>query len=71
MAKTKVFELAREQNITVKTLLDMMKRIGINAKSHMSALDEETVGKLKQITFPILYFCRKEVNLMKQRAPQL
>ena len=51
MAKMKVYELARDLNVTVKALLDMMKRIGINAKSHMSALDDESVHKFKQSLF--------------------
>jgi len=48
LAKKRVYELARDLNVTNKILLDKMKRTEINVKSHMSALDDETVNKLKQ-----------------------
>lgn len=43
----KVHELAKELNITSKELLDRLKALGIEAKSHMSVLNDTDVNKVK------------------------
>jgi translation initiation factor IF-2 len=40
MSNVKVHELAKELNMTSKELLDRLKSMGIEAKSHMSVLTE-------------------------------
>ena len=48
MAKTRVYELARDLNLTNKILLSKLSDLGISVKSHISSLDDESVCKLKQ-----------------------
>ncbi len=47
MSKIRVHELAKELNISSKTVLTKLKEYGIVATSHMSTIDEESVSKLK------------------------
>ncbi len=47
MAKIRVYELARDLNMTNQALLDKIKSLNIYVKSHVSSLDEETVAKIK------------------------
>ena len=47
MGKMKLYELAKELNLTSKELLDKAKMIGIDAKSHLSGLEDEDVKKLR------------------------
>ena len=51
MAKTRVYELARDLNLTNKILLTKLNDLDISVKSHMSALDDEAVAKIKQQLF--------------------
>lgn len=47
MAKIRVYELARDLNMTNQALLDKIRNMDIYVKSHVSSLDEETVIKIK------------------------
>jgi translation initiation factor IF-2 len=48
MAKTtRVYELARDLNVTNKDLLEKLKEMDIPVGSHMSSLDEEAVASIK------------------------
>lgn len=47
MAKIRVYELARDLNMTNKVLLDKMESMQIVVKSHMSSIDQETVDRIK------------------------
>ena len=51
MAKTRVYELARDLNMTNQVLLSKLSDLDISVKSHMSALDDETVTKIRQHAF--------------------
>ncbi len=51
MAKIRVYELARDLNMTNKVLIDQMSQIGIAVKSHMSSLDEDTIAQVKGALF--------------------
>lgn len=48
MAKIRIYELARDLNMTNKTLLEKIQDMDIDAKSHMSALDDETADSIKK-----------------------
>lgn len=48
MAKVRVYELAKDLNITNNQLLEKLKELKIDAKSHMSALDNSDVAAVKQ-----------------------
>ena len=51
MAKVRVYELARELNMTNKVLIDKMSQMGIAVKSHMSSLEDEAVAEVKGALF--------------------
>ncbi|MDQ1269231.1 MAG: translation initiation factor, partial [Thermodesulfobacteriota bacterium] len=48
MAKVRVYELAKDLNMTNKQLLEKLKELKIDAKSHMSALGSSDVAAVKQ-----------------------
>ena len=48
MGKMKLYELAKELNLTSKELLDRAKKLGIEAKSHLSGLEEKDIEKLRK-----------------------
>jgi len=47
MAKIRVYELARELNMTNKVLIEKLNELDFSVKSHMSSLDEDTVDEIK------------------------
>lgn len=49
MASVKVFELARELNLTTKTILNICKDLNYPVKGHMSKLDKRIEYKIKKI----------------------
>jgi translation initiation factor IF-2 len=51
MAKTRVYELARDLNLTNQILLSRLDELDISVKSHMSSLDDEAVAKVKNVIF--------------------
>ena len=51
MAKTRVYELARDLNLTNKILLNKLNDLDISVKSHMSALEDDVVASIKQQLF--------------------
>ena len=48
MAKIRVYELAKDLNMTNKALLDRIKEMKIKVKSHMSSLEKSDAGKIKK-----------------------
>jgi translation initiation factor IF-2 len=62
MAKTRVYELARDLNLTNKILLSKLIDLDISVKSHMSALDEDAVAMIKQQLFG-----KKELSVEETR----
>jgi len=51
MAKIRVYELAKQLNMTNKVLIEKLKEMNISVKSHMSVVDEETVAVVKKALF--------------------
>ena len=47
MANMRVYELARDLNLTNKILLERLGEMDIAVKSHMSSLDEDTIARIK------------------------
>ncbi len=47
MAKIRIYELARDLNVTNKVLLEKIRNMDIDVKSHMSSLDDEAVTRIK------------------------
>ena len=48
MAKIRIYELARDLNMTNKMLLEKIRDMDIDAKSHMSSLDDDTLARIKK-----------------------
>ena len=48
MAKIRIYELAQRLGLANKDLLKQLRDKGIEAKSHMSVIDEDTVGKFEE-----------------------
>lgn len=44
MAGVRVYELARDLGISSRNLIEELRNQGIEVKSHMSTMDEETAG---------------------------
>ena len=51
MARLRVYELARDLNMTNKVLLEKLGDLDISVKSHMSALDDDIIDKIKSSFF--------------------
>ena len=51
MAKTRVYELARDLNLTNQILLNKLDELDISVKSHMSSLDDEAVAKVRTVIY--------------------
>ncbi len=51
MAKVRVYELAKEFNMTNKALLTKLEEIGVEVKSHMSSLEDDQVNYIKKKLF--------------------
>ena len=47
MGKMKLYELAKEMDVSSKDLLEQSKEMGINIKSHLSVISDEDVKNLK------------------------
>ncbi|PID73950.1 MAG: translation initiation factor IF-2 [Desulfobacterales bacterium] len=47
MAKIRVYELARQLNLTNKGLLDKMKELNITVSSHMSSLEDDAIAAIR------------------------
>ena len=51
MAKIRVYELAKDLNMTNKALLNKMREMKIEVKSHMSSLKDSDIAKIKKDFF--------------------
>ena len=47
MSKVKIYEIAKELNMDSKELVEEAKKLGIEAKSHLSSIEEADAKKLK------------------------
>ncbi|MGD9022695.1 MAG: translation initiation factor IF-2, partial [Deltaproteobacteria bacterium] len=51
MAKIRIYELAKQLNMTNKVLIEKLKEMNIAVKSHMSVIDEEGIAEIKEHIF--------------------
>ena len=51
MAKIRIYELARDLNMSNKLLIDKMNEMGFSVSSHMGSLDDETVAMVRNKLF--------------------
>ena len=47
MSKIRIYELAKELNVSSKVMIEKLKQYGVEVQSHMSALDTETASRLR------------------------
>jgi translation initiation factor IF-2 len=47
MAKIRIYELARDLNMTNKMLLEKIRDMDVDVKSHMSSIDDETEARIR------------------------
>ncbi len=73
MAKIRVYELAKKLNMTNKVLLTKLRAMNIEAKSHMSSLEDDTEAKVREN----LYGSKNKVtdtrvksSVIRRRKPQ-
>ena len=66
MSKIRIHELAKELDISSKLVIEKVKEYGLEASSHMSTLEDDTVKKLK-----ILYAPKKEEQKTVDKKEQL
>ncbi|SER56805.1 translation initiation factor IF-2 [Salisediminibacterium halotolerans] len=48
MTKKRIYEYAKEKNLTSKEVVNQLKNIGVNVTNHMSVITDETIQKLEQ-----------------------
>lgn len=68
MARLRVYELAKQLDMDTKELLHELEELGIEVKSHMSFIDEETVNILLEIYKETLDE-EEDVTLTKTKEP--
>ena len=64
MGKMKLYELAKEMDISSKDLLEQAKTLGMSIKSHLSAISDEDAEKLRTIAEK-KPFVKKEENCLE------
>ncbi len=47
MGKMKIYELAKQLNLTSKEIMAKAKELGIEVKTHMSSIEENEINKIK------------------------
>lgn len=47
MRKMRIYEYAKENNMTSKQVIEQLKALNVNVANHMSVIDEETIKKLE------------------------
>ncbi len=48
MGKIKLYDIAKELNLTSKEVLEIAKKLNIDAKSHLSSIDDADAAKIKE-----------------------
>jgi translation initiation factor IF-2 len=70
LARKRVYQVAREFNLSSEALLEMLRGMGLTVKSHMSAIDDETVVALQAKLKEEKEAVKKEVERKKQMAEE-
>ena len=48
LGKIKIYDIAKKLNLTSKEVLEVAKRLKIDAKSHLSGIEEEEAKRIKE-----------------------
>ena len=70
MAKVRIYELAKELNMTNKALMDKLENIEVEVRSHMSSLEDEQVSFIKKKLFgkkPIVSDVKVRPSVIRRR----
>ena len=70
LGKIKLYELAKELNLTSKELLKKAEEIGMKIKSHLSSLEDEEVEQLKKNASKIKESKKDDGKSGKQKVTQ-
>ena len=68
LGKIKLYELAKDLNLTSKELLDKVEELGIKVKSHLSSLEDEEIEKIKNSLLKVSH--KKSSQKMKNDKKQ-
>jgi len=66
LARKRVYQVARELNLSSEALLRMLREMGIAVKSHMSAIEEDTIEAIRQKLSAEKEAVKKEVERKKR-----
>ncbi|MGY3777422.1 translation initiation factor IF-2 [Isobaculum melis] len=69
MGKTRVYEYAKEHNMSSKRVIDKAKELGIDYNSHMSSMDAGQVEKLNRVFTPKKESSKNEAKPASQTKP--
>ena len=61
LGKIKLYDIAKELNLTSKEVLEIAKKLNIDVKSHLSSVDEADANKIKEMGVILAPFFLKYV----------
>lgn len=64
MGKIKIYELAKELNLTSKEIMEKAKELGLEIKTHMSSIEEKEANKIRE------KYAKKENKVKKEEKKQ-
>jgi len=68
MAKKRIYELAKEYNVSSKAMLNIIKELGFPVKSHSSSADDKIMGAVKKRFASEKEEVKKEIEKKKEKA---
>jgi translation initiation factor IF-2 len=48
LGKIKLYDIAKELNLTSKEVLEVAKKLNIDAKSHLSSIEEDEAKRIRE-----------------------
>ncbi len=67
MKKIRVYEAAKDFHVSSEALLEIIRGLGIEVKSHMSSIDDDAMAKLKQKFVREVEVAKEELARMKEK----
>ncbi|MBI5837788.1 MAG: translation initiation factor IF-2 [Candidatus Eisenbacteria bacterium] len=67
MKKIRVYEAAKEFHVSSEALLETLRGLGVEVKSHMSSIDDDVVARLKQKFNKDVEAAREEMARVKEK----
>lgn len=66
LGKKRVYEYAKQMNMTSKEVLTILDKVNVKVRNHMSVMDEETIGKVEEFLSQV----KKENRPTKTRTEE-